>query len=252
MNGKVIPLISRSISAMLDRKDPPSWYEPEKSIGQFRLSINGKKCWDAKGAALEAFNTVSQSIKALLESRREYIEEGEASARPISYRMWMVGRTEKSAQATIVFISKSKPMRYKAMLIVKESDLLNEYPGIALKTLSAVPAVPRSLIHNHCSSNRAQGDGDVSTIGPTSKLCGASIIVNNETKATLGGVLLVGNVWYGITANHAFSGDVNESTDISQGKAGLAFDEDSDDEDAEFVEITSRGLFFKYFLLAPR
>jgi hypothetical protein len=60
----------------------------------------------------------------------------------------MVGRNVEGALSTIVFTSNSKRSRIKATVIVKESDILAEFPGIAVKALFAIPAVPKADIDN--------------------------------------------------------------------------------------------------------
>jgi hypothetical protein len=146
MDRKAIPLVLRTISSfsIILRKRNTAWNESEKSIGKLRTIIKGKKSWEVKGTAEEAFNKVSQPIKELLDSRIEYIEEGEEIAMSVSSHMWMVGRNEKSALPTITFTSKSERVRRKTLLLVRESDLLSEFQGIALKALSAMPAVTQS------------------------------------------------------------------------------------------------------------
>jgi hypothetical protein len=246
MDRTVIPFVSRtttSISTLLDRKRTGAWPEPEKSIGELRATIKGKKCWEAKGPALEAFNKVAYPIQKLLDDRRDFLEEGEEIARPISYQIWMVGRNVESALPTIVFASKSKRSRTKATIIVKENDILAEFPGIAVKALSAIPAVPKADIGNHSQHPQETDEDDVSTIGYPQHACGAPIIVGGERKATLGGVLLIGGGWYGITANHARFGDIEEPSNLSEGSREVSFDDDSDLEEDAFIEITSKGVY---------
>jgi hypothetical protein len=245
MDRAVIPFVTRtttSISTLLDRKRTGAWPEPEKSIGKLRAIIKGKKCWEAKGPALEAFNKVGQPIQKLLDDCRDFLEEGEEIARPISYQIWMVGRSVETALPTIVFTSKSKRSRTKATVIVKDSDILAEFPSIAVKALSAIPAMPKADTGKDNQHPQETDEDDVSMIGSPSHACGAPILVGGGRKATLGGVLLIDGRWYGITANHARFGDVEGPSDPSEGSKDVSFDDDSDLEDDDFIEITSKGV----------
>jgi hypothetical protein len=74
----------------------------------------------------------------------------------------------------------------------------------------------------------------VSTIGCSLYACGAPIIVGGRRKATLGGILLIDSRWYGITANHARFGDLEEPGNSSQSSKDVSFDDDSDLEEDDF------------------
>jgi hypothetical protein len=122
----------------------------------------------------------------------------------------MVGRTVESALPTIVFTSKSKRSHTKATLIVKKCNILAEFPWIAVKTLSAIPAVPKADIDNDSHYAHENDEENVNTIGSPSSACGVSINVGGLKKIALDGVLPVDNGWYGITANYARFGDIEE------------------------------------------
>ena len=129
---------------MLDFRTQPVWPDPEDSIGGFCVQIGRKCCWEPTGPALVAFKELSVKIEELFRTHKELIIECEEISWSLKFLMWMVGRTEKTAKPTIVFASKSKPSRLKALHLVKQSNLLAEYPGIALKALEVMPAIPRA------------------------------------------------------------------------------------------------------------
>jgi len=54
------------------------WPDPQDSIGDALCSLGRSRCWEAKGPADEIpRGPIFREIKVLLESRHEYLNEGE-------------------------------------------------------------------------------------------------------------------------------------------------------------------------------
>ena len=124
-------------------KPKPIWPEPELSIDRECPIINGLRCWQVKGPALVAMNDLCAPIAQLLDKHCEALEQGEPKPRAIAFNMWMVGSSPQSAHPTIIFSSKSLRQRTFAKALLKESHLLDKYPGMRIKTLDRVPAIYR-------------------------------------------------------------------------------------------------------------
>ena len=71
--------------------------------------------------------------------------------------------------------------------------------------------------------------------------CGALIPFGGLRLATMGGVLLIHGVHYGISAQHARFDFSQEAPSGVDEPSSLCFDDDSDAEESDLVEITSRG-----------
>ncbi|KAL2039882.1 hypothetical protein N7G274_007285 [Stereocaulon virgatum] len=122
----------------------PTWPNPRDSLGSPCLSVDRLQCWQATGPALEAIQKLVRPIKDLLDKHQELLEQGESKPRAIAFQMWMIGINADVAQSTVVFNSKSKRQRKYAKALLKDSKLLDEYPGVTIKSLDKMPAVLRS------------------------------------------------------------------------------------------------------------
>jgi hypothetical protein len=256
------PLTQRtasSISSLLDLKTAPSWQAPERSVGCFRCVVNGKGAWEPKGEALALFIVLAPEIQKLLDSEVDDLHD--RVPRNIKYNMWMVGRTPETSTPTIIFTSpgknttSSRSSRCKAMGMVKDSNILENYPSIALKALPAMPLICQAgqtigvQAANDIDSEGNQtrnapptGEfGFISVLGTPRSLCGAAALVNGHRLATIGGLIKLGDEWYGFIANHTRSDNIPEDFDPNNMGWGLSFDEDSDCENDNFAAVTSRG-----------
>ena len=142
--------------------------------------------------------------------------------------MWMIGRTAATARPTIVLTSRSKKLREKAKRLIRDDGMLQSFPGIDIKGLERSPAIPRG----DPPSNGEERSDEVYVDGYPPVKCGTSITIGGKHRATLGGIVYVNGICYGMTALHRNLFN-SESWDEESGTicdAEAAFDEDSDTE----------------------
>ena len=235
---------SRGTLPFIFEKKKQTWPDPEASVGQECLKINGRQCWQVIGPALAVMETLSVPIKELLDKNQELLEQGESKSRPLSFQMWMLGQDHHTAVPTIVFCSKSKRQRTCAKALLKESGLLNDYPGIEIKALDKVPAVYRSAKQSPNTTSEDAFEAGIFMFERSCEPRGALISVGHARTATMGGVLLINGSYYGITAQHAQFDPLGLEDDVDDDE-DLCFDDDSDsDSDSELqtsIEMTSKG-----------
>ena len=215
----------------------PTWPNPRNSVGSQCLSVDGLQCWQATGPALEAIQKLARPIKDLLDKHQELLEQGEPKPRPIAFHMWMIGKNADVAQPTIVFSSKSKRQRKYAKALLNDSKLLDEYPGVAIKTLDKMPAVPRSAQGANPASSANCGH----VIGGSHGLCGSLVAFGQTGITTMGGVIFINGVEYGMSAQHARFETTQDLEENESDDETPCFDDDSDSEENDLTEITSRG-----------
>lgn len=231
-----------------------TWPNPEQSIGKECLSMGSLKCWLPIGPALAAFKVLAKDIKHLLNKHKDALKQGEGNPRAVSLSMWMTGSKPESSSPSIVFSSKSLRQRAFAKALLKDSKLLDQYPGIKIKTWDRKPAIyqagPRetgAIETTRESTNDVQKDDPeeaIYMVDDSRGSCGALIAFGRSRLATMGGTLLINGTYYGISAQHSRYKFLEEAEDAANEDNALCFDDDSDTEDSDLenlVEITSRG-----------
>ena len=188
-------------------------------------------------------NKLSLPIKEMLDKHQETLEQGEPKPRAVSFYMWMIGCAVNAANPTIVFSSKSSRQRKYAKILLKESKLLDGYPGIKIKTLDKAPAIYQAAGFNlDLDSEEVSNDG-IYMVDDSRGVCGSLVAFGNSRLATMGGVILIDNVHYGISAQHARFDYIRERQNLTREPADVpCFDDDSDSEYCDPIEITSRGM----------
>jgi len=229
----------------------PVWLFPEKSVGQLcTMNIRGTQCWEALGPAGDAMKELYPHIKHLLENNQELLEQGEAKPRIIGFNLWMEGNSPGTSQPVIVFSSKSWRQRTRAKELLKQSGLLNDYPGIKVKTLDRMPAIYRTQGQEEEQGRIYPSPQHALTVLEDPYVyihrvydvaCGASISFGNIRPATLAGLVSVGGISYGLTAQHGRFKPQEALEPVVRSDEVLAFDEDSDEGNYQDAEITNRG-----------
>lgn len=217
-----------SLPSFLDPKKP-TWPNATASIGPECLIVNGLGCWQVVGPALEIMAKLSRPVEELLNKHQEDLEHGECKPSAISFNMRMIGSCPSSAIPTLVISSRNRKKRTLAKALIKQSKLLNEYPGVRVKTLDKKPAVYTG------------GEDEVYILDDSHGLCGAPIIFGRSGIATMGGVLSIGGAQYGISVQHARFESIEEEGDGADENKLPCFDEDSDTESIGCVQITSKS-----------
>ena len=219
------------------------WPNPEHSVGKpCTMNIKGTHCWEAVGPAGDAMKNLYPHVSKLLEENQDRLEEGEDKPSVIGFNMWMEGKTAASSQPIIVFSSKSRRQRTRAKELLKESQLLTEYPGIKVKALDKMPAIYAAGGSDQATLVRGDILNDICVPQNCTLTCGAPIYFGGSRLATLMGVIKVGDEHYGLTAQHArFRSPRDVSLALDKDEA-LAFDDDSDEESEDDAEATSKGM----------
>ena len=231
-----------------------TWPNPEQSIGKECLSIGALRCWLPIGPALAAFEVLSKDLKDLLDKHKDALKQGEPKPRAISFNMWMTGSEPESSSPTIVFSSKSPRQRAFAKALLKDSKLLDQYPGVRIKTLDRMPAIyqagsqePDTIGTTRGSTEDVPNDGSEEAIymfDDSRGSCGALIAFGRLRLATMGGILLINGTYYGISAQHSRYESLEYPEDATNEGNSLCFDDDSDTEGSDLdnlIEITSSG-----------
>lgn len=228
---------------MLFESAKERWVDPQKSIGRpCELKFKGTRCWEVTGPALEVFNKLSPAIDKLLADNQELLEQGEPKPRVVSFNMWMEGNRPCSAQPVIVFSSKSRRQRSYAKVLLKECGLLKEYPGISIKALDKMPAVHQARTLPPAPLPVADNSFDVFMTDRSSELFGAQIMFGNSKIATALGFVSLNKEQRILIPQHPHFAYYDEDTTTIPTKDHLLeFDEDSDSDDDDLVEITSAG-----------
>lgn len=224
--------------------DPKStWPDPTKSTGRECPKTKGPRCWEVIGPALQIWNNLSIPIKELLDKNQESLEQGELKPSAISFHMWMVGSTATAANPTVVFSSKSPRQRRFAKALLKESKLLDNYPpGIKIMTLDKAPAIYQAANANGDVDDENVSDNGIYMVDDSRGACGSLVAFGSSRLATMGGVILIDGVHYGISVQHARFDYARERQPLTNEPADVpCFDDDSDSEYSEMIEGTSRG-----------
>ena len=231
-----------------------TWPDPEHSIGEECLSIGDLRLWLPIGPALAAFKFLARDLQKLLDMHKDALKQGEPLPRSIAFSMWMIGRHPESSNPTIVFSSKSLRQRAFAKALLKDSKLLDDYPGFKIKTLERKPAIyragsqERGTIEMTCDDTddfeKRDPEDAIYMVDYSRGSCGALIAFGHSRLATMGGTLLINGTYYGISAQHGRYKFLDEPEDAANEDNPLCFDDDSDTEDSDLenlVDITSRG-----------
>jgi len=230
-----------------------SWPNPEHSIGRRCESISGFYCWEAEGPARELSNKIFPDIARLLESRNEYLNEGEPVPRLIMYGMYMIGRIEAAARPTVLFSCQSKNPRKKALKLVKKSNVLKDIHGVMLADSSRPPLAQPTPVLLAKEDRRRILLRDTAYIEASSYGASKLIISSSNgspsdfTKATLGGILALGDKFYALTVAHPFIEPMQSEAQATddRGEIDLSFDDDTDDDafaSASLEDATNDGM----------
>ena len=219
------------------------WADPEESVGRpCELKFKTTHCWEVTGPALDIFNKLAPAIGKLLEDNQELLEQGEPKPRVVSFNMWMKGSKPSSAQPVIVFSSKSPRQRRYARSLLKDSGLLQEYPGIMIKALDKMPAVLQARPPRPAPPLIADNSLDVYMTDRSSELFGAQISFGDSKIATALGIVIVNGEQRILVPQHPrFTYHDEDSENLPTKDQLLEFDEDSEDDEDGLFEITSAG-----------
>lgn len=232
-----------SISSFLEGSQDRTWPYPEKSIGRFICRKGYDSIWTAQGAARDTFETIAQEIKEFLDSSTEPISSW------VTWSIYMIGRTPQNARPIIIFCCENRKHRRDIRAAIKQSGLLDNYPGIKTGDMPRPPDFAQlvSLANEvdlgydtrlYLRSSPVARGARLVTIGSTD-----DEHVPWSAKSTIGGVIQVEDRYFYTTAAHPFRngkgapsqiGDSNNDTSgckvMDDDCASFSFDEDSQPE----------------------
>lgn len=204
---------------LLDLKPEPRarqcrWPNPEDSIGVWYRKLGKHQCWETRGPARGLFLNLSQEVGKHLETH------GDAVSAPVYWSVYMVGKSESSANPTIFFCSPDAGARKKVREEIDNSGILVQYPGFRTADSTRPP---------HLDELKRVSSGERSTWNPSPGLLtcgnpmGKSISVQRVgingaisiATATVGAIFQLDDTLLFSTAAHAFfeqdvSGDLED------------------------------------------
>jgi hypothetical protein len=220
------------------------WPQPELSLGApyGSMDILGRyKFWEIKknSPAHLSWRTISEQIINLLEDQLAPLNAD------LMVEMVMIAQQDAKPNPTILFRSQNKATRQKAIALVNERSVLASHPGVLTAECSLLPkplviedvlGLPDLPPGVYCSD--------------ALRHCGASVIISGEQartlrNATLGGIVCIDGLFYGITTAHACSGApevaVDLQAEIDFALYGLGGFDIAPEQEYNGVEITSKG-----------
>lgn len=223
--------------AAIFRKAEQRWPNPEDSVGRYIGKDNLKwiqvHIWEATGPARDVFNSVAPRIKACLDNAVEPIPSR------VTWSMYMVGKAPSLASPFIIFCCEVSGYRRDVQNTIKESGILDSYPGIKTDNLPRAPGLPQ-LVSLGASGQPNHSHGDMITLTSQARsACGSQIFIDSNgiksgsvsstPVATIGGVIRLGANLYYTTAAHAVSSDPDS---VDSDELLSAGDNPGDGEDA--------------------
>ncbi|KAJ0115761.1 hypothetical protein J7T55_010584 [Diaporthe amygdali] len=181
------------------------WPDPENSIGRYIGKTKWYHIWEATGPARDVFNKIAPSIKAYLEDAVEPI-----SSR-VTWSMYMIGRVPSLTSPSIIFCCGVLEHRRHVRNTIKYSGILSGYSGIKTGHLPRPPDF-NQLVPLADEEASQYWDGNIMLLTSRFKSpCGSQLFVNAHgpdseglsAKATIGGVIQLGDHCYYTTAAHA-------------------------------------------------
>jgi hypothetical protein len=228
------------------------WPEPELCIGLPCCSLGRHKCWEVVGPARDISQAIFRATKDLLDQHSEYLHETEKVPFSIMFGLYMIGRNEKKSSPTLLLSCEPKKPRTKALKLVRESGILQDFPGVLLAESSQAPT---ALGHVRALGNLSAADADFVFFSPPTlnNVCGRSIfamessdpdnlaVTSVSRKATIGGFVRLrnseyDNVYCGLTVAHAFEDELKAtpvSTDVEFAFDGSDGEEEDDTDETE-------------------
>jgi len=232
------------------RSTPPAkarWPNPELSIGVPCAPLGRNKCWEVTGPAREISSALFRIVKDILDQHSEYLHETECVPFSIMFGLYMIGRNEQKASPTLVLSCEPKKPRQKALKVIRETSILQSYPGILLAESSRSPAIA-GLVRPLGALGAADGEIIYFTPPTQNNVCGLPIHVMEgfkaenvdsttmSQKATIGGFIRLTNsenynLYCGLTVAHAFEDEIQ--LDPPSGDIEFSFDEENDESSPE-------------------
>jgi hypothetical protein len=198
-----------------------SWQSPELSIGRACTPFEKQQCWEVTGRAESLARGLFQAVKELLDGCNELLYDGEPVESLVMFNLFMIGRDRSKANPTLLLSCERKRPRQRAMKLIRESGILRrpEHAGFRLAESPRPPVglsapVPLGSQDDAGSSSLPLPLLDQNVLwNPKFPPTGAQLYTRFDandadyaTRATLGGVVSIEGVFYGLTVAHNFTG----------------------------------------------
>jgi hypothetical protein len=226
------------------------WQSPELSIGRACTPIAKQKCWEVTGPVETLARGLFQAVKELLDGYNELLYDGEPVQSLVMFNLFMIGHNQSKASPTLLVSCERKRPRQRAMKLIRESGILHrpEYAGVRLAEsplppVGLCPPVPLGSQDVAGSSSfplprLAQNVFWTPKFPPIGAQLYMGFNVTDAvytTRATLGGVVIVDDVFYGLTVAHNFIGQKDPPV-IADDEDGFELSFDDYVEDGELSE----------------
>ncbi|KAI0424664.1 hypothetical protein F5Y09DRAFT_353183 [Xylaria sp. FL1042] len=228
-------LVSREtgLSAILRRITATQqlWPNPEHSTGRFICKVGKNSIWEAQGEAREVFKNIAPAIKRYLDSCVEPIPSW------VTWSMYMIGHNVGNACPTIVFCCDVAAHRREVRNTIKQSGILDQYPGVKTGHMPRAPDFDRliPLAAGNCGNkSKVQLQMSPSALGMPLVITGYAHGQHLSTKATIGGVIRVGKKHFYTTAAHPFQTHLDVTASPEQRSFRNQNNRDIDDDACSF------------------
>ena len=101
------------------------------------------------------------------------------------------------AETTLVYSSKSRRKRRHAKALLKDSKLLDAYPGVRVKTQEKMPAVYNAAVHDAEELPDTFSENDIYLVNSSGGAGGSLIALGASKSATMGIVIEINGAYYG-------------------------------------------------------
>lgn len=208
-----------------------AWPEPELSVGRYIGKVGKELCWVAKGPARDAFTALAPKIKAYLERSVEPVSSW------VTWSIYMFGKSEKTASPAILFCCDIVAHRKQVRSAIKDSGILNEFPGIKTAHMARPPDFNQLV---QLADDGADHRPVLASLARNP--CGMPLFVESSMgngtcykQATVGGIIQLSDKFYYTTAGHVLSPETTPSyteDEVSDDEFEIDDDDDEVDEAA--------------------
>lgn len=251
---KNIPMHSRQAQTYWTRLAPQRKLDSIDGETLTSRSFGRKIGWSPKGDILQRWNDeLFAHIQGIVGAERstEFIYKRSKKKSPCVCDLWMLsdGNRWEDARPTIVAMCNDGKVARRAIVVLQKNPKLKDL-NLGFHFLAWEESI--ELIAGSVAGNPLvpASDDDLLSLGGLRVLI-TSTPISSKSKwrdATIGGVLLLGGVYYGLSVAHAFflnetENDINDSDDESTIRAESATSEDESDlEDFEELEALESEL----------
>lgn len=226
----------------------------QHSFGAQLSDLGGRSRWILAGFALQDWQEdLRERLGELLHETEGEIYKG-WSIRDTSMacHCWMLGYERLCAYPTVVVSCNIPAILKRTMRIILRHGIVKS-KGFELKGLPGCDLRLLTMAMSDHPKVRLTNDNGKSLGGSLKTLCGTGIVVEGSDRpATLGGVIIVGNKYYGLTVAHMLygSGATSEEPKVIKQETQLydsdwAEDSSSDDDDEENKPYLPQMSFLK-------